>query len=146
MNPGLSASFTDALPTELSISEICSALAQLAYFLPSEKMKFFFLNFLLLFPSFSTIFPPFPLIFHCFPPFSLIFYAFSFFGYICGKTHKIEKSNLFISFSLFLVLKFFPCSSKIFQNGSLGTKNGPSDPLKFLVSLEISKLGPLAHF
>ena len=42
--------------------------------------------------------------------------------------------------------KNFSCREKIFQNGSLGSKNGPSDPLKFLVSLEISKLGPLAHF
>ena len=75
-----------------------------------------------------------------------LFYCDSF-GFIRGKTQKIEKSNLFISFSLyFQCSNFFLAVRKYFKNGSLGTKNGPSDPLKFLVSLEISKLGPLAHF
>ena len=62
------------------------------------------------------------------------------------KPVKFKKAICSFIFLFFPMLKFFSCRSKIFQNGSLGTKNGPSDPLKFLVSLEISKLGPLAHF
>ena len=62
------------------------------------------------------------------------------------KPAKFKKAICSFIFLFFPMLKFFSCCSKIFQNGSLGTKNGPSDPLKFLVSLEISKLGPLAHF
>ena len=82
-----------------------------------------------------------------FSTFSMLFSLFycDSFGFIRGKTHKIEKSNLFISFSLFSVLKFFPCSSKIFQNGSLGTKNGPSDPFKisrFTRNFKIGSSGP----
>ena len=62
------------------------------------------------------------------------------------KPVKFKKAICSFIFLFFPMLKLFSCRSKIFQNGSLGTKNGPSDPLKFLVSLEISKLGPLAHF
>ena len=62
------------------------------------------------------------------------------------KPVKFKKAICSFIFLFFPMLKFFSSGSKIFQNDSLGTKNGPSDPLKFLVSLEISKLGPLAHF
>ena len=89
------------------------------------------------------------LIFDFFSTFSMLFSLFycDSFGFIRGKTQKIEKSNLFISFSLyFQCSNFFLAVRKYFKNGSLGTKNGPSDPLKFLVSLEISKLGPVAHY
>ena len=69
--------------------------------------------------------------------------CFSYTFYTRKNQQNLKKQSVHLFFQM---LKFFSCCSKIFQNGSLGTKNGPSDPLKFLVSLEISKLGPLAHF
>ena len=72
----------------------------------------------------------------------LLFYC-EFFGYIHGKTHKIEKSNLLVYFSLFPNAQiFFFAVRKYFKMVHSGLKMGPRTLLKFLVSL----VGPLAHF
>ena len=66
------------------------------------------------------------------------------------KLKKIEKSNLFIYFSLFFsMLKFFSCRSNKFFPGSFGRKELALEPFgisRGLRPLEIPKLGSLANF
>ena len=59
---------------------------------------------------------------------------------------KFKKAICSFIFLFFPMLKFFFAVRKYFKMVHSGVKMGPRTLLKFLVSLEISKLGPLAHF
>ena len=91
---------------------------------------------------FFFIFQFFSLIFHVFS----LFFTVTFLVIYAEKPTKLKKAICSFIFLFFPNAQIFSCRSKIFQNGSLGSKNGPSDPLKFLVSLEISKIGSSGPF
>ena len=58
---------------------------------------------------------------------------------------KFKKAICSFIFSLFSNAQIFFCRSKVFQNGSLGSKNGPSDPFKishFTGNFKIGSSGP----
>ena len=59
---------------------------------------------------------------------------------------KFKKAICSFIFLFFPMLKFFFAVRKYFKMVHSGVKMGPRTLLKFLVSLEISKLCPQAHF
>ena len=60
------------------------------------------------------------------------------------KNGKIKKAICSFIFVFFPMVKFFSCRSKIFQNGSVGTENGPSDSKisRFTPNVKIGSSGP----
>ena len=77
---------------------------------------------------------------------SQIFLHCNFFSLCLEQPVKFKKAICSFIFLFFLMLKFFLAVRKYFKMVHSGVKMGPRTLLKFLVSLKISKLGPLAHF
>ena len=77
--------------------------------------------------------------------------VFFFFNYT-NKTHKLKKAICTFIFTfiqcsnLFLLFKNFKMVHSGVKMDTRESQNGHSGPLKCLVSLDISKLGLLAHF
>ena len=90
------------------------------------------------FSSFSNFFLHFPWFFSFFTVSFLLIYA--------EKPTKLKKAFCSFIFLFFPMLKFFFAIRKYFKMVHSGLKIGPRTLLKFLVSLEISKVGPLASW